>query len=84
MARAALGQRPHGQQHAPDVGMLDDRARAVRRAGRAALPALARIGERLLGRALGDGDALQRRPTRRASFIIVNMQARPRFSSPTS
>ena len=54
-------ERAHGQQHALDVGMRDDRARAGRRAGGAALPALARIGERLLRRALGDGDALQRR-----------------------
>jgi hypothetical protein len=42
-----------------------------------------REGQRLLIGALGDGDALQ--PTlRRALFIIVNMQARPRFSSPIS
>ena len=57
-ARGA-GQRAHGEQHALDVGMRDDRARARWRAARAALPALARIGERLLGRALGDGHALQ-------------------------
>ena len=55
-----LGQRPHGHQHAPDVGMGDDRRRFRRRhAGGAALPAFARIGERLLGGALGDPDALQ-------------------------
>ena len=62
MLRAARGQRPHGHQHALDVGMLDDRARARCRAGGAALLALAGIGERLLRRALGDADALQRRP----------------------
>ena len=48
------------QQHAPDVGMRDDRRRLRRRhAGGAALPALARIGERLLRGAFGDADALQ-------------------------
>ena len=55
-----LRERAHGQQHAPHVGMGDDR-RHLRRfhAGGAALPAVARIGERLLRRALGDADALQ-------------------------
>ena len=57
-ARGA-GERAHGEQHALDVGMRDDRARAGSRAGGAALLALARIGERLLRRALGDRDALQ-------------------------
>ena len=55
-----LGQRAHGEQHALDVRVLDDRARARRRADGVALPALPRVGERLLGGALGDGDALQR------------------------
>ena len=58
-ARGA-GERAHGEQHALDVGMHDDRAHAVLHAGGAALLALARIGERLLGSALGDADALQR------------------------
>src|SRR5262245_33550448 len=58
-ARGA-GERAHGEQHALDVGMRDDRARASFHAGCAALFALAGISERLLGRALGDGDALQR------------------------
>ena len=39
--------------------MLDDRARSGCRAERAALLAVARILQRLLGRALGDADALQ-------------------------
>ena len=72
------GQRAHGQQHALDVGvsMIDDALPAG-----AALLALARIGERLLRRALGDRHALQadREPRR---FIIVNMQAMPLCSSP--
>src|SRR5579875_3706254 len=50
-ARSA-GERPHGQEHAFDVRIVDDRA------GRALL-ALARIADRLLGRALGDRHALQ-------------------------
>ena len=49
----------------------------------AALPALARVGERLLIGPLGDRDAL-RADASRAAFIITNMAARPRFSSPTS
>src|SRR5262245_15971571 len=40
--------------------MRDDRARTRFHAGCPALFALARIGERLLGRALGDRNALQR------------------------
>ena len=55
----SAGQRAHGEQHALDVGMRDDRARAGWRAIGAALPAFARIGERLLGRTLGDRDPLQ-------------------------
>src|SRR5262245_5885295 len=54
------GERAHGEQHALDVGMRDDRARTRLRAAGAALLALARIGERLLRRALGDRHALQR------------------------
>ena len=55
-----LGQRAHGQQHAPHVGMRDDRRRFGRRhAGGAALPALACVGERQLRGAFGDADALQ-------------------------
>src|SRR5215467_5559043 len=46
-ARGA-GERAHGEQHALDVGMRDDRARTRFYAGRAALLALARVGERLL------------------------------------
>ena len=53
-------ERAHCQQHALDVGMRDDGACAGLRAGRSALLALARVGERLLGGALGDRDALQR------------------------
>ena len=48
-------------------------------------PSLARARartQRLLIGALGDGDALHA-DQRRAMFIIVNMYARPRFSSPT-
>ena len=55
-----LGERAHAHQHALDVGMGDDRRRLGRRhSRRAALAALARIGERLLGGAFGDADALQ-------------------------
>src|SRR5262252_7279878 len=55
-----LGQRAHGEQHTPHVGMHNDgsRLRGVH-CRRAALAALARIGKRLLGRAFGNTDALQ-------------------------
>ena len=67
-ARGAV-ERPHGHQHALDVGIMHDGA-----AG--ALLALARIFQRLLRRAFGD--ATPCKPTaRRARFIIVNMQACP-------
>ena len=57
-ARRAV-ERPHGQQHAPDVGMLDDR-RSIRMPRPARGPACARAHrQRLLRRALGDADALQ-------------------------
>ena len=55
-----LGERAHGQQHAPHVGMRDDRRHfAGLGAGFATLFAVARISQRLLRRALGDADALQ-------------------------
>ena len=60
--------------------MLDDRAHAA--GAGAALAALARIGERLLLGALADRHALQADGEPRA-FIITNIAARPRFSSPT-
>src|SRR5215472_7413507 len=65
-ARGA-GERAHGEQHALDVGMRDNRARTSFHAGRPALFALTRVGERLLGRALGDRDALQ--PDRQARLV---------------
>ena len=55
-----LGERAHGQQHAPHVGMRDDgRGLGRLHAGAAALLAVARISERLLRCALGNADALQ-------------------------
>ena len=53
-------ERAHGEQHAFDIGMRDDRAGTGLHAGCAALLALARIGERLLGGTLGNCHALQR------------------------
>ena len=67
-----------------DVGMLDDRARRLGGRRRPALPALA------AHRRAPAGSRARRPPTpcrptpRRALFIIVNMQARPLFSSPIS
>ena len=63
--------------------MSNDAHRSVpRRAGDAALHAIARIIARPLIGALGDPDA--RMPTpKRARFIITNVYSRPRFSSPT-
>ena len=52
-------ERTHGEQHALHVGMQDDRARVRGIAGGATLPALARVGQGLLGRPLGDRHALQ-------------------------
>ncbi len=49
-------QRPHGQQHALHVGMLDDRAVAL---ADAALLAVVRVSQRLLRGAVGDRHALQ-------------------------
>ena len=58
-ARGA-GERAHGKQHAPHVGMSDDRRRfRCLHSGAAALPALARKAKRLLRGAFGDADALQ-------------------------
>jgi hypothetical protein len=60
------------------IGTLGPR----RRRGVLALHALLGIGQRLLVGALGH--ATPCRPTpRRASFIMMNMYSRPRFSSPT-
>ena len=58
-ARGA-GERAHGEQHPLHVRMGDDRRRLRRlHAGGAALPALARVGHRLLRGGFGDADALQ-------------------------
>ena len=77
-----LGQRAHGQQHALHVGMRDDRARR-RRARRLRGPAGARAHRPAPA---GWRARRSRRPAAptasRAWFIIVNMQAMPRFSSP--
>ena len=60
MCARGLGEGTHGHEHALDVGMRDDRRRLLRRHARnAALPAFARVGDRLLGGAVGDADALQ-------------------------
>ena len=54
-----LGQRLHGEEAAADVGVLDDgRHVGAPGGGAAALPALARVGERPLGGALGQRHAL--------------------------
>ncbi len=58
------------------IGLMPRRRRA------AALAAFARVGERLLIGPLADRHALRPTPSR-AAFIITNMAARPRFSSPT-
>ena len=59
-AARSLRECAHGDQHALDVRMRNDRRRLFRRhAGHAALFPFARISGRLLGGALGDADALQ-------------------------
>ena len=75
------------QQHAPHVGMHDDRiGRLVGILGagqRAALQALAGIGDRALVGGLGEAEPLHA-DARRAAFIMVNMARMPLFGSPTS
>jgi hypothetical protein len=79
-ARARHGQRPHPQQHPPHVGMLGDRHRQP---VALALLALDRIGDRALGRPLGDPDALQADVEPR---IVHHREHRrmPPFSGPIS
>jgi len=69
-------------EHAPHVGMLDDRAHAAPDRAGAALAAFARVGERLLIGLLAIATPCKPTPSL-AAFIITNIAARPRFSSPT-
>ena len=56
--------------------MLDDRAHALPRCAQgAALPALARVGERLLRRPLGNGDAREFKDARQLSVRFGNSPA---------
>ena len=76
------------EQHAPDVGMDEDRIgglAGVPRAGqRAALQTLLGIGGGVLIGDFGKRRAPCSATPMRASFIITNMALRPRFSSPIS
>ena len=55
-----IGERAHGQQHALDVGVDDDRrGLACRHAWPAALLALTCVGDGLLGRGFGNPEALK-------------------------
>ncbi len=83
---AGLVEGADGHQRAADIGMHDDRigllVRRLRAGQRTALDALAGIIDGVLIGDFGDRQALQRRRSRRASFIITNMALRPRFSAP--
>ena len=71
------GHGAHRQQHAADIGMMDDR-RIGRCAARRPCPARSsRIGERLLSRRVRRSRRPARRPAAASLFIIVNMQSRP-------
>jgi len=82
-----VGQGQHGERHARDIRMIDDRDDRIatpRGSGLlkfAPLPPLSRVVKRLPGRSLASATPCT--PTAsRALFIIVNMQASPLFSSP--